>query len=154
MIRALAAALQERCAAVERVAAMARDEASGEESRAEGQYDTRATEASYLARGQAERVTELRRALAWAEAAPDTPCTQVDVGALVDVELRGRREVIYLAPMTAASFDVGAGSGVTTIRVVAMGSPLGLALTGAGPGDEVELDGPQGGVICAVIEVA
>lgn len=44
-----------------KVTQMARDEAAGSESRAENKYDTRATESSYLAAGQGERLLALRR---------------------------------------------------------------------------------------------
>ena len=59
-IEAFRASLSTELDAVERVAAMARDEASSAETKQEGKYDTRATEASYLARGQAERIVALR----------------------------------------------------------------------------------------------
>ncbi|MSP55790.1 MAG: hypothetical protein EXR69_09345 [Myxococcales bacterium] len=149
VIEALLAAAREQCAAVERVAAMARDEASGEESRAEGQYDTRATEASYLARGQAERVADLRRTRSWLEGVQAPPCDSVEVGAMVEVRMRGRNEILFIAPVTAPSVDVEGWS----VRVVAFASPLGGALADAVAGDDLEIDGPQGTVSCEVLTV-
>ncbi len=52
VVEAFRTVLTEELSAVERVAAMARDEVSSEETKQEGKYDTRATEASYLARGR------------------------------------------------------------------------------------------------------
>ena len=142
-------ALRERCGSVERVAAMARDEASSEETRSEGKYDTRATEASFLARGQAERVDDLRRARSWAESAVVGPSEAVEVGALLEVRLRGRTELLFLAPMSAAGVEVEG----RTVRVIAAGSPLGAALSGAVTGDELEVDGPGGWATCEVLGV-
>lgn len=157
VLHALLAAIQAQCAAVERVAAMARDEASSDETRSEGKYDTRATEASFLARGQAERVEDLRRARSWLEQEVHAVhsglgpaiSAQVEVGALVEVEMRGRMELLFIAPMTTASVPVSG----RTIRVVALSSPLGSALEGARPGDTLEIDGPQGTVECEVLDV-
>jgi transcription elongation GreA/GreB family factor len=157
VLKVLLAAVQEQCAAVERVAAMARDEASSDETRSEGKYDTRATEASFLARGQAERVDDLRRARSWLEqevhaangGAEPAASTQVEIGALVEVQMRGRTELLYIAPMTTASVRVGE----RTVRVVAQSSPLGTALANACSGDVLEIDGPQGTVECEVIDV-
>lgn len=129
---------------------MARDEASGEESRAEGQYDTRATEASYLARGQAERVADLRRTRSWLEGVQAAPSDCVEVGALLEVLMRGRTELLFIAPMTAPSVEVEGRA----VRVVALGSPLGGALADAVAGDELEVDGPQGTITCEVLGVS
>ena len=65
VVDALARSANEALEAAERAQAIAADEATSEQSKAEGKYDTRATEASYLARGQAERVVELRELVAW-----------------------------------------------------------------------------------------
>lgn len=149
IVRALAAAVREQCAAVERVAALARDEASSEESKSEGKYDTRATEASYLARGQAERVDDLRRARSWFEDASAAPSPCVDVGALVELRMRGRDDLVYLAPFAAVPVEVHG----RTVRVLAAQSPLARVLVGAVAGDDVEVEGPQGAFHAEVLRV-
>ena len=157
VLQALLTAVQEHCAAVERVAAMARDEASSDETRSEGKYDTRATEASFLARGQAERVDDLRRARSWLEqevhASLSGPkpaaSTQGEIGSLIEVQMRGRSELLFIAPMTTAPVRVSE----RTVRVVALSSPLGTALANARSGDILEIDGPQGTMECEVIDV-
>src|SRR5260370_7813099 len=61
-------------------------EATHEQNKPENKYDTRALEASYLARGQSRQVAELERAkqefeaLTFAAAPPDAP---IDVAALL-----------------------------------------------------------------------
>ena len=70
-------------------------------SKAEGKYDTRSLEASYLAAGQARQVDELAEAvrifetLTLPEFAMEDP---VDVGALVEVELHGETCHLLLVP--------------------------------------------------------
>ena len=85
-IHAVMATLDEALDAVERTAAMARDEVASEETKPEGKYDTRATEASYLARGQAWRVAALRRLRAWFDTLdPNRAPEVVTVGSLVSL---------------------------------------------------------------------
>lgn len=64
---ALRDAVARDLAATVRMANDARDEATGTESRAENVYDTRATEASYLAAGQGRRLVGLPALLTWLE---------------------------------------------------------------------------------------
>ena len=65
-------------------------------SKAEGKYDTRSLEASYLASGQARQVDELAEAVRTFEALkfPDFAAhDSIDAGALVEVELAD--EILY-----------------------------------------------------------
>jgi transcription elongation GreA/GreB family factor len=149
VIQALCAALASELAAIESVAADARSEATGAESKQEGKYDTRATEASYLARGQAFRVVELRQLVAWfdhmdLEVAP----LAVGVGALV--QLGGDKdEWVFLAPVGGASAAVDG----TTVRVISPSSPLGAALLGLEENDTVEVETPRGPLEVDVVTV-
>ena len=65
IVAALLEQVQAELDGMEAVAEAARDEATSSETKAEGKYDTRATEASYLARGQAWRIVSLRKQVAW-----------------------------------------------------------------------------------------
>jgi transcription elongation GreA/GreB family factor len=107
-----------------------------EENRAEGDKDMRSTEASYLARGQAERVVALERDVLLVELMLLRSFTADDVvavSALVKLAADdGRQSVLFLAPAGGGTrLDAGA------VRVVTPGSPLGQALIGAAQGDEV-----------------
>jgi transcription elongation GreA/GreB family factor len=142
VVAVLRDALRAELHAVESVAAMARDEASSAETRSEGKYDTRATEASYLARGQAWRVAELRQLTAWYQLFDpnqplDTPTAQV--GALVEVD-GPRRELLFIAPVGGGRIEV---DGVS-VRVISPSSPMGEGLLELEAGDEFELEGPTG----------
>jgi hypothetical protein len=93
--------LRGRHDAARRAALAARDAATGDEVKAEGKYDTRGVEASYLAAAQAKQVAELGETLAAIEATsfPDLPPgAAIGAGALVEVELGGERRFFLLAP--------------------------------------------------------
>lgn len=114
--------------------------ATHEEARPENDKDTRALEASYLARGQAKRVEEMQEThtrLRFVEIRDYDDDDAIGVGALVRVEDEEENEHVY--------FLVPVGGGRTievdaeTIVVLATGSPLGKALIGARVDDEVIL---------------
>lgn len=119
--------------------------ATHEESRPENDKDTRALEASYLARGQAQRVIELERSLRLLDALEPRAFdgeSAAALGALVDVEDEdGRATYFFIAP---------AGGGLELeladrrIRVVTPESPLGQTLIGRRSGDCVEVRTPRG----------
>ena len=135
---------------MESVAGSARDEATSGESKAEGKYDTRSTEASYLARGQAWRVAELRRQVAWARSldpASGAP-GQVQVGSLVHLEGE-RREWVFVAPVGGTTLQVGG----VPVKVISPASPLGQALSELEEGDGAEVDSPRGLVEVEILEL-
>ncbi len=137
---------------MESVAEAARDEATNSETKAEGKYDTRATEASYLARGQAWRIVELRKLVAWLSSDQATRTLSepmVQTGALVRVEGE-RTEVLYISPIggSKAVFDG------ETIRSISPSSPLGSALMELEEGDACEVDTPRGLLEYTVLELA
>jgi transcription elongation GreA/GreB family factor len=116
------------------------------ESRPEHAKDTRSVEASYLARGLAERVVTLQNASSRLEGfelrtfAPDDVAA---LSALVELEVEG-------APEPALYFLAPAGGGVAlalageTVHVVTPTSPIGSALMGCEVGDEVAFRTPKG----------
>ncbi|MBO85323.1 MAG: hypothetical protein CL927_08185 [Deltaproteobacteria bacterium] len=127
--------------AVERVAAMARDEVSSDETKQEGKYDTRATEASYLARGQAWRVAELRRLKAWFDVFDTERTTPETVGIGSLVEVDGTRSGWYLlGPVGGPTAEV---DGVV-VRLISPQSPMGRAMRGMEAEDAFEVTSPTG----------
>ena len=119
--------------------------ATHEEARPEHAKDTRATEASYLARGLARRVEDLRAeiaALASVDLRDFGDDDRVALSAIVELcEPDGAASFVWLVP-------VGGGeplcAGGATIRCVTPRSPLGRSLLGREVGDEVVLDLPGG----------
>jgi hypothetical protein len=70
-------------------------------SKAEGKYDTRSLEASYLAAGQARQVDELAESVRIFESLglPDFEMdAEIDAGALVEADLNGEKTSFLLVP--------------------------------------------------------
>lgn len=125
-----------------RAAALARDEATSEESRAENKYDTRGQEAAYLAEGQARLAVEIEESinlyrLLPAERLP--PGSPAALGALIEVvSARGVHSWFFLGPRSGGLELEYEGQAVL---VVTPASPLGRQLLGRRPGDQVTLPG-------------
>ncbi len=135
IVRALREKLTSEVAALARAQADAMAAATHEEAKPENDKDTRAIEASYLARGQAERVRVLEQESNALEFLPlrafkdDDP---VSLGALVDAEVDGGATVYFLAPCSG-------GERVNDVQVVTPLSPIGRALVGRSAGESVEV---------------
>jgi transcription elongation GreA/GreB family factor len=130
------AALRADLADIERIHAMAIDEATGSESKAENQYDTRSLEASYLAAGQGERVAALRRLVALFDAYRPHASTRVGMFALVEIRDSAGSSWVLVAPDGGGRRVI---AGDRTILLVTPDSPLGAALMGASEGDTLAL---------------
>jgi transcription elongation GreA/GreB family factor len=135
--RELASILAADLAAREHSHKVAREGATHDEAKPENDKDTRALEQSYLARGEARRVEELRAALVDVEALAAVVLgdgERVRLGALVRTEEDGEIASIWLAPH-------GGGSRLANgaVQVVTPGSPLGRALLGKRTADECEV---------------
>ena len=147
--RAIVAAVRETIRAeIAAAASAARDAAvaaTHEEARPENDKDTRGLEASYLARGQAARVSELEladNALEFLVLRDLREGDAVALGALVELEAEvGARVAYFVAP-------AGGGTRVRVsgaeVQVVSPQSPVGRALVGRAAGDVVELPGRGG----------
>jgi len=139
-VQALRRSAEEALEAAERAQAIATDEATSEQSKAEGKYDTRATEAAYLARGQAERVVALRELVAWYGRLDLTqPLDTVTLGALVALD-GDSAMVLFVCPVGG---DHVVLDGVT-VKTVSFAAPLGRALRGLTEGDDFALKTPTG----------
>ena len=150
VISALLEAASHALETAEQAQAIAQSEATSSESKSEGKYDTRATEASYLARGQAERVASMRTLLAWFKRLPpDLVSDTVSLGALVALE--GERvDVLFVAPSGGERVTV---DGVE-VKTISLAAPLGAAMMGLEEGDEFEVRSPGGQVAYEVVRLA
>jgi transcription elongation GreA/GreB family factor len=139
----LARVLQADLAARERSYKAATEGATHEEARPENDKDTRALEQSYLARGEALRIEELRASLVQVQAVPVRPAGQDDpvgLGSLVFIEdEEGAEATFWLAPHGGGAKLAGG------VQVVTPKSPIGRALIGARAGEacDVVLAGRQ-----------
>jgi transcription elongation GreA/GreB family factor len=131
--------LAEQLAQAVHVADDARRGATHEEAKPENDKDTRALEQSYLARGQAlraEQLTEARDLLRFLPL-PQLTGGVAAAGALVVLEAEdGAQRVLFLAPV-AGGIEVSVEG--TLVQVVTPASPLGAALLGRAPGDDVSV---------------
>jgi len=107
--------------------------ATDEESKAEDKYDTRATESSYLARGQAMQVEELANDLHVLEGFnPPASCSVARPGALVEVDMSGERMAFFLLPRAGGMDTTVDGIEITVITPM---SPIGEQIQGKFKGD-------------------
>jgi transcription elongation GreA/GreB family factor len=121
----------------ERAHKAAREGATHEEAKPENDKDTRALEASYLARGEAVRVEEIRASLAEVQSMQLRATREgepVALGAIVLAEENGESLILWLAPH-------GGGNRLAdgAVQIVTPKSPLGRALIGKRAGDECEV---------------
>jgi transcription elongation GreA/GreB family factor len=121
---------------LERAHRATREAATHEEAKPENDKDTRALEQSYLARGQAARIEELRLNVALVSALPvkasgEAPAT---LGSLMTVEEDGEVSMLLLAPAGGGARLAGG-----VVQVVTPRSPLGRALLGKEEGEEVRV---------------
>ncbi len=118
----------------------AHETATHEENVAENKYDTLGLEAAYLASGQARRVEELRQTLiTWRQLRPRPfdEAQGIELGALVQViDAQDQSRWLFLGPQGAS---MKLQQAEQTIQVLGSAAPLGRALLGKGPGDEISL---------------
>lgn len=116
------------------------DYATHEDNKAENQYDTRGLEATYLARGQAERVADLKESLIYFKTVgvknynDSTPIGNTALIEIVNITQPSDSKKLLLMPK-------GGGLSVTVegqnIQTVTASSPLGASLVGKVVGDEI-----------------
>ncbi len=136
---AVLARLQAELDALEATAAFTRDSAVHDEARAENDKDTRGLEQTYLARGQAQRVIEMRATVTQIrtmELLSFGPEDAIAASALVRVRVDDLPRLVYLTV-------AGGGHKVElegeTVQLVTTRSPLGRGLLGKQVDDAFEL---------------
>ena len=133
----LLAVLGAQLAVADRAHQASLEGATHEEAKPENNKDTRALEQSYLARGQAQRLMELKEAMAAIQLIPTgdqnqgSPCA---LGSIVQVEDEGQTQSYWIAS-TGGGTRLAQGS----IQVVTPKSPLGRALVGCSLDDDCEV---------------
>ena len=109
------------------------------DSKAENKYDTRNLEASYLARGQAFRVAELREAVSAfedLEVHPPLVGKNVRLGSVVKLQMPTEVLLYIIGPAAGGTESLHAGR---EILVTTPASPLGEKLMGCKAGDQFDL---------------
>jgi len=136
LVEELAGKLRGELETMERAQRTTIEGVTSEEAKPENDKDTRALEQSYLARGQARRVEDLRDGLARVSVMPVRAFAagaSIALGALVTIEEHDGDSTMFIAPH-------GGGLRLSTgEQVVTPASPLGKSLIGKTAGDECEL---------------
>lgn len=127
-----------------RIAKDAAEAASHEENKPENDKDMRSTEASYIARGQAERVRALEHGLLVLSSMPlrvFEAGETIQASALVHLSLGEASTLLFLVPGVGGVKLTVQGIEVQSVLAT---SPMGSALLGLAEGDEPEVRTPQG----------
>lgn len=114
--------------------------ATHEENIPDNKYATLALEASYLAQGQANRASEIRRAIEAYKQLDGRPSAEgtVRLGALVELEGEGATKVVFIGPLEGGLKITHAGR---EVLVITPASPLGRELLEKTVGEGVEAAG-------------
>ncbi|MDP1587292.1 MAG: hypothetical protein Q8M07_06095 [Prosthecobacter sp.] len=133
------AVLKAELAALTRAAQGAFAAATDPGSKAENKYDTRTLEASYVARGQAKRVTELQQAVRAFEALSGNELAAdavITLGALVSLEAPEETAHYFIGPFAGGTEIMHEGKEIVAITPA---SALGQKLLGRRVGDAISL---------------
>ena len=143
--------LNAELAALTRAAQGAFAAATDPDSKAENKYDTRTLEASYVARGQAQRVAELQEAVrAFGTLSGNTlePSATITLGALASLALPGEVAHYFLGPFAGGTEVRHEGQ---EIVVITPASALGQKLIGKRTGDAIALQPGVSAKVAAVV---
>ena len=111
--------------------------ATDPDSKAENKYDTRTLEASYVARGQAQRVAEVQEARHSFLQLRDLPVgPTVKLGSFITLDMGSRQDHYFLSPAEGGIEVVVEG---LEIMAITPASPLGSQLLGLSIGERVKL---------------
>ncbi len=135
----ISAVLSTELAALTRAANVSFAAATDPDSKAENKYDTRSLEASYVARGQAQRVAELQEAVHAFAAMSGVELaggSVINVGALVSLQMKGYQAHYFLATHAGGTEVEHQGQEVS---VITPASPLGQKLMGKRVGDSIQV---------------
>lgn len=108
--------------------------------KSDGKYDTRATEANYLADGQRQRISDLEQEVILLEEIPRHDFSEdeeIGIGSLVDIELNGNCRKYYLSPTAGGTMIPIDGE---TVMVISVFSPIGSEAIGNKVGDTFEVE--------------
>jgi transcription elongation GreA/GreB family factor len=153
LLSAVIAQIDEELVAMTKIAKDAADAAAHPENRAEGNKDMRSTEASYIARGQAERAMEIERhklRLSSLELKEFSEDAAVEATAIIETRNRGRRQVFFMLPVAGGRTVPFNGEVICTVTPT---SPLGSALLGLEVGDEAEVAAPDKAKIYEIVSI-
>jgi len=116
---------------------MARDTATHKDCLGSSKYETMGTEASYLAKGQGERLLELRRTLAYFKQISVCSTAYIQPTSLITLHDELGKKTTYILAAYAGGLKILYKHQYITL--ITPQSPLGKALIGKQTGDEIEI---------------
>ena len=124
--------------------------ATDPDSRAENKYDTRTLEASYVARGQAQRVAEVTEAVEMFKGLRAAAINEqmVSIGSLVALKAPGETMHCFLGPAAGGTQVEHEG---VVVDVVTPTSPLGQKLLGSKDGATIQIS-PTFSAVVEILE--
>jgi len=106
--------------------------------KSDGKYDTRSTEANYLANGQRQRIAELEQELELlGEVNLKGKRKSISIGSLVEIKLNDHKRKYFIAP-TAGGTMVNINGEV--VLVISVFSPIGDAVLGLNKEESFEVE--------------
>ncbi len=116
---------------------VSRDTATHKDCLGSSKYETMGTEASYLAKGQGERLLELQRALAYFKQLKPESSKNIQLTSLVALEDENGKSQSLLMAADAGGLKVSYDKRIVT--VITPQAPMGKRLMGKTVGDAIEL---------------
>jgi transcription elongation GreA/GreB family factor len=126
--------------------------ATDPDSKAENKYDTRSLEASYVARGQAQRVEELQEAVRNFQALAGRPSSTdeaISMGSLISLQGAHGTLHYFLGPAAGGTEVIDQGQ---EVMVITPSSPMGQKLLGKQSGDKINLLAGQGEAVISSVQ--
>lgn len=142
IVEALIEKLNTELVDIEGAARSAKDLATGDQSKSEGKYDTRAIEASYLAGAQAKRVEEIKLDIQMLEDLSQNieASTKLQLGSLGLISCNSQQRLYFLSSTSGGSMLMIDNHPILVISVF---SPIGDAALGLGVGESFEVETPK-----------
>lgn len=126
---------------ITKIAAQTKMAATHSDMKQESKYDTRATEAAYLAGAQAKRVYEIIKELDELQSLKLTSGhKKVQLGSILSLDLNGTSNQYFISPTSGgflASFEEG------TYMILGVHSPIAQGSIGLSEGESFEVETPK-----------
>lgn len=121
--------------------------------KSDGKYDTRGTEAGYLAGAQKKRVEELKNDLNRLKAIPIETFSSgqgVAIGSLIELKCDKKTSHYFISPSLGGETLTIEG---TPIQIISQNSPISVASLGLDQDDSFELETPRGVKLYSIISL-
>ena len=134
--------IKQEIANIQQAVMVSKEVATGEESRSESKWDTRAIEAGYLAGAQQARLNELEQELQLLQEMDlrEIKNDEVIIGAIIELEYNEQTRKYFLSPTSGGTL---LNINNEAIMVISVFSPIGREALGLSCGDTFEIQTPK-----------